>query len=179
LAIHLANVAAAPHNAWRQQPVENESKVMTYPPHPENQQPQPPGGYPAPGAYPPPAGQPQAGGLDKKTSAILSYVLGWLTGIIFLFVGKNDPDVKFHASQSIIFFGAASVLNVVLSVLGSALGSLGVIFSLAGLVIGVFVFVVWILALIQANKSGGARFELPVVGKFIAPYADQLANAVK
>ncbi|WP_405182487.1 DUF4870 domain-containing protein [Nocardia sp. NBC_01377] len=117
--------------------------------------------------------------MDKKTSAILSYALGWVTGVVFLFVGKNDPDVKFHASQSIVFFGAVTVLNVVLSVLGSLLGALGIIFSLAGLALAVLAFVVWIMAMIQANKTGGVRAELPIVGKFTAPYADQLAAAVK
>ncbi|WP_410875704.1 DUF4870 domain-containing protein [Nocardia sp. A7] len=123
--------------------------------------------------------QPRPAGLDKKTSAILSYALGWLTGIIFLFVGKNDPDVKFHAAQSIIFFGAVSLLNIVLSVVGSLLGVLGIIFSLAGLAVAIFAVVVWIMAMVQANNSGGVRAELPVVGKFIAPYADQLAGSVK
>ncbi|MET8651312.1 MULTISPECIES: DUF4870 domain-containing protein [Nocardia] len=117
--------------------------------------------------------------MDKKTSAILSYALGWVTGVIFLFVGKNDPDVKFHASQSIVFFGAVSVLNIVLSILGSLLGALGIIFSLAGLALAVLAVVVWILAMVQANKTGGVRADLPIVGKFTAPYADQLANAVK
>ncbi|MFJ9367279.1 DUF4870 domain-containing protein [Nocardia sp. NPDC101769] len=117
--------------------------------------------------------------MDKKTSAILSYALGWLTGIVFLFVGKNDPDVKFHASQSIIFFGAVSVVNIVLSIIGSLLGVLGIIFSLAGLAVGIFAVVIWIMAMIQANNTGGVRAELPVVGKFIAPYADQLANSIK
>ncbi|MFE6858516.1 DUF4870 domain-containing protein [Nocardia sp. NPDC057668] len=118
-------------------------------------------------------------GLDKKTSAILSYALGWLTGLIFLFVGKNDPDVKFHAAQSVVFFGAVSVLNIVLSILGSLLGALGIIFSLAGLALSLLTLVVWILAMVQANKTGGARAELPLLGKFVAPYADQLANSVK
>ncbi len=127
----------------------------------------------------PPTNQPQSAGLDKKTSAILSYALGWLTGIIFLFVGKNDPDVKFHASQSIVFFGAVSVVNIVLSIVGSLLGVLGIIFSLAGLAVAVFAVVVWIMAMVQANNTGGVRAELPIVGKFTAPYADQLANAVK
>ncbi len=122
---------------------------------------------------------PQSAGLDKKTSAILSYALGWVTGIIFLFIGKNDPDVKFHASQSIVFFGAVSVLNVVLSVVGSLLGVLGIIFSLAGLAVSVFAVVVWIMAMVQANNTGGARAELPFIGKLIAPYADQLANSIK
>ncbi|WP_433521206.1 DUF4870 domain-containing protein [Nocardia pseudovaccinii] len=117
--------------------------------------------------------------MDKKTSAILSYALGWLTGIIFLFVGKNDPDVKFHASQSIVFFGAVSVVNIVLSIVGAFLGVLGVIFSLAGLAVAVFAVVVWIMAMVQANNTGGVRAELPLVGKFTAPYADQLANSVK
>ncbi|SUA43450.1 Predicted membrane protein [Nocardia africana] len=127
----------------------------------------------------PPANQPQSAGLDKKTSAILSYALGWLTGIIFLFVGKHDPDVKFHASQSIVFFGAVSVLNIVLSIVGSFLGALGIIFSLAGLALAVFTIVVWIMAMVQANNTGGVRAELPIVGKLTAPYADRLANAVK
>ncbi|MEU6559081.1 DUF4870 domain-containing protein [Nocardia nova] len=127
----------------------------------------------------PPADQPRSGGLDKKTGAILSYALGWLTGIIFLFAGRNDPDVKFHASQSIVFFGAVSVINIVLSIVGSLLGSLGIIFPLAGLALAVFAFVVWVMAMIQANNSGGARVGLPVVGKFIAPYADRLADSIK
>ncbi|WP_405486030.1 DUF4870 domain-containing protein [Nocardia sp. NBC_00511] len=122
----------------------------------------------------PPASQPQSAGLDKKTSAILSYALGWLTGIIFLFVGKKDPDVKFHAAQSIVFFGAATIVNIVLSILGSV----SIIFSLIGLVFSLFVFVIWIMAMVQANRVGGARAELPVVGKYVAPYADRIANSV-
>ncbi|MVU82886.1 DUF4870 domain-containing protein [Nocardia sp. ET3-3] len=127
----------------------------------------------------PPANPPQSSGLDKKTSAILSYALGWVTGIIFLFVGKNDPDVKFHASQSIVFFGAVSVVNIVLSIVGGLLGSLGIIFSLAGLLVAVFALVIWIMAMVQANNTGGVRAELPVVGKYTAPYADRLAASVK
>ncbi|MFG3524785.1 DUF4870 domain-containing protein [Nocardia nova] len=127
----------------------------------------------------PPANQPQSAGLDKKTSAILSYALGWLTGIIFLLIGRHDPDVKFHASQSIVFFGAVSVLNIVLSILGSLLGALGILFSLAGLVVAVFTVVVWIMAMVQANNTGGVRAALPIVGRFTAPYADRLANSIK
>jgi uncharacterized membrane protein len=39
-------------------------------------------------------GMPSAAGSNKKTYTILAYLLGWLTGLIFLFVGKDDPDVK-------------------------------------------------------------------------------------
>ncbi|MQY21410.1 hypothetical protein NRB20_45210 [Nocardia sp. RB20] len=110
---------------------------------------------------------------------MLAYALGWLTGIIFLFVGKDDPDVKFHASQSIVFFGAVSVVNIVLSVVGSLLGVFGIIFSLVGVAVGVFAVVVWVMAMVQANNSGGVRAGLPIVGRFTAPYADRLADSIR
>lgn len=145
---------------------------------------QPPGGqppgYPPPGGqqpgYPPPGYQPPAtSGIDKKTGAILSYLLWWITGIIFLFVGKNDPDVKFHAAQSTIFFGSISLIGIVLDVVGTyTFGFLGLISFLVWL----FGVIVWIMCLIQANSSGGARFPIPWVGGVIAPYAEQLANAI-
>lgn len=122
--------------------------------------------------------EPQSAGVDKKTGAILSYALGWLTGIIFLFVGKKDPDVKFHAAQSVVFFGAVSVVNIVLSIVGSLLGAVGIIFSLAGLAVAVLALVVWIMSMIQANNVGGVRAEMPIVGKYVAPYADRLAASV-
>ncbi|MEU8899144.1 DUF4870 domain-containing protein [Nocardia sp. NPDC048505] len=122
---------------------------------------------------------PQSTGLDKKTSAILSYALGWLTGVVLLFLGKHDPDVKFHAAQSIVFFGAVSVLNIVLSIVGSFLGALGILFGLAGLALSIFTVVLWVLAMVRAGRTGGVRAELPLVGKFVAPYADRLAGAVE
>src|SRR5438270_9202816 len=89
---------------------------------------QPPGGQPP--SYPPPGGQPPsyppsaAGGVDKKTGAILSYLLWWITGLIFLFVGKNDPDVKYHGAQSTVFFGGITVINLIISIVERLVGSL-------------------------------------------------------
>jgi uncharacterized membrane protein len=146
----------------------------------------PPGGQPPyqpPGqpGYPPPGGQyPAAGGVDKKTGAILSYLLGWLTGIIFLFVGKNDPDVKFHAAQSIVFFGGMTIVFWAIRILESILpGFIGILLALISVVLGFYTFIMWIVCLIQANSNNGARFQIPVVGSFVAPYAEQLANAVQ
>ena len=148
----------------------------------------PPGGqppsYPPPGGqqpgYPPPGYQPPAAsGIDKKTGAVLSYVLWWITGIIFLFVGKNDPDVKFHAAQSTIFFGSISIVGFILNrIAGFTDLTLAAILGLISFLIWLFGVIVWIIALLRANSSGGARFQLPLVGGFIAPYAEQLANAV-
>ena len=146
----------------------------------------PPGGqppsYPPPGGqqpgYPPPGYQP-ASGIDKKTGAILSYLLWWITGIIFLFVGKNDPDVKFHAAQSTIFFGSISIVGFILNRIASFTDlTLAAILGLISFLIWLFGVIIWVIALLRANSTGGARFTLPLVGGVVAPYAEQLANAV-
>ena len=154
---------------------------------------QPPGqqqpGYPPPGQ--PPPSYPQQGyqqpyqttsgsGVDKKTGAILSYLLGWLTGIIFLFVGKDDPDVKYHAAQSIVFFGGMTVIFWAINFLSIAIGSFGisVLLNLVKFVLGIFTVVVWVICLVRANSLGGQRFQIPVVGNLVTPYAEQIANAV-
>jgi uncharacterized membrane protein len=144
----------------------------------------PPGGqppsYPPPGGqYPPPGGYQPASGIDKKTGAILSYLLWWITGIIFLFVGKNDPDVKFHAAQSTIFFGAISIIGFIIREVSGFSGfTLGALLAFISFLIWLFGVIVWIMCLVRANSGGGARFELPIVGGVITPYAEQLANAV-
>ena len=140
-------------------------------PPPSYQQGTPPPGYQ--GAYQPAA----SSGIDKRTGAFLSYLLGWITGLIFLFVGKNDPDVKYHAAQSLVFFGGLSVLNIILSILASlshALFFIGLISDLVGL----FGFIMWIVCLYKAWSGGGARFDIPIVGSFVRPYAEQIANSV-
>jgi uncharacterized membrane protein len=138
----------------------------------------PPGGQPP--NYPPPGYQPPAAsGIDKKTGALLSYLLWWITGIIFLFVGKNDPDVKYHAAQSTIFFGSISIIGFILREISSFTGfTLSAIIGLISFAIWLFGVIVWVMCLIRANSGGGARFEIPLVGGVITPYAEQLANTV-
>lgn len=135
----------------------------------------PPGPPPGPPAGQPAGHQPAASsGIDKRTGALLSYLVTWLTGIIFLFVGKNDPDVKFHAAQSIVTFGSLTVLQIAFGIIGAYVGFVGLIGTLLGLV----QFILWIFCLYKAWTGAGQRFEIPVIGSFITPYAEQLANSV-
>jgi uncharacterized membrane protein len=154
-------------------------------PPPSTPPPGPPPGNPPPGyqqGQPPYQGggyqQPvSSSGIDKRTGAFLSYLLTWITGLIMLFVGKNDPDVKYHAAQSLVFFGGISVINFILGILGSfshALFFFGWIVDL----IWLFGFVMWIVCLYKAWSGGGARFPIPIVGGFVTPYAEQIANSV-
>lgn len=90
-------------------------------------------------------------GLKKETAAALSYVLGPLTGIIFLILEK-DSFVRFHAMQSIVVLGlllAGSVILGFVPFLGSALWLLYFIVLLAG----------------AYQASQGVKWEVPVLGK--------------
>lgn len=129
--------------------------------------PPPPAGQPAPMG-----GTPGAAGSNKKTYTILAYVLGWIGGLIFLFVGKDDPDVKWNAAQSLIIFGGLTVLIVVL-------GFIPVVNVISTVVLWIIGFIFWVIFLIQSLQGDGQRIPAPVVGPMISQYVDQLANAVK
>jgi len=94
----------------------------------------------------------QGTGLPKNTAAALSYVLGWITGIIFLLIEK-DPFVRFHAMQSIITFGILTLLSFV--------PVIGWILSPLVMIVG---FILWLVLIFKAYQ--GEEFKLPVVGEF-------------
>ena len=125
---------------------------------------------PPPSQPQPMGGMPSAAGSNKKTYTILAYLLGWLTGIIFLFVGKDDPDVKWNAANSIVVFGGLSVVNLILSFI-PVVNVLTVVVLIVG-------FIFWVIFMIQALQGTGQRIPVPGVGQYINKYVDQLANAV-
>jgi uncharacterized membrane protein len=70
-------------------------------------------------------------GLEENIAGVLTYLLGFITGIIFLLIEKENKSVRFNAAQSIVVFGGLSILNIIVSMV-PVLG--GVISSLIGLV---------------------------------------------
>jgi uncharacterized membrane protein len=94
-------------------------------------------------------------GMKPNVAALLSYLAGILTGIIFYLLEKENKFVRFHAMQSIMTFGFFFVLNIVL-------GFIPVVgWSLMPLV-AVVQLVVWIILMVKAYK--GEHFKLPIVG---------------
>jgi uncharacterized membrane protein len=99
-------------------------------------------------------------GLAENVAGLLCYILGWLTGIIFLLIDKR-PFVKFHAAQSIVVFGSLTVLRIALGIMFSfgglfTFGLGGILFLLLGLV-GV---VLWILLMVKAYQH--ELFKVPI-----------------
>lgn len=94
-------------------------------------------------------------GLEENIAALLSYVLGWITGLIFFLIEKDSKFVKFHAMQSIITFAGLMIVSWILSLLP-------VIGWIISLLLGILALVLWIILMIKAYQ--GERFKLPIVG---------------
>jgi len=129
---------------------------------PAGYQPQPPSYQPQPPSYQP---QPAGSGLSENVASGLSYVFGWLTGLIFYLIDKR-PEVRFHAMQSIVFAVVAMLVGWI------RLFTNGFISGLLWLVSLVFFFT-WIFLMIQAFQ--GRHFKLPVIGDFAEQQAGRPA----
>jgi len=126
----------------------------------------------------PKCGQAQAGGqvvqplqsaqpgMAENVAGLLCYVLGWITGIIFLLIDKR-PFVRFHAAQSIVVFGGLHVINIVLAMIFfgggfmmmGGFGAFGLGAALYSL-ISLAAFILWILLMVKAYQ--GEKFQVPV-----------------
>lgn len=110
--------------------------------------------------------------MDPKTAAGLSYILGWITGIIFFVLEKQNRFVRFHAMQSILFFGGLSVLSIVLQVVtGLGIPFISFLTLCVNGLLGIVGLVGWIVLLI--NGFQGKYFKLPVIGDYAEKYANQ------
>ncbi len=69
---------------------------------------------PAQPGNPTPVTQNPSSGISQNLAALLSYSLGWLTGLIFYFLDRR-PYVRFHAAQSIVVFGGIHILRILLA----------------------------------------------------------------
>lgn len=97
-------------------------------------------------------------GLDPKMAAALAYLLGPVTGVLFLMVEKEDRFVRFHAAQSLVTFLGVALLQV-------ALRSLPLFHWLAGAPLLVATFALWIFLMVKAFL--GERYKLPYIGDFV------------
>jgi uncharacterized membrane protein len=93
-------------------------------------------------------------GLAPNVAALLSYLLGFITGIIFLVIEKEDRFVRFHAMQSTLTFGGLFVINV--------LTFIPVLGWMIQLLLWPVSVILWILLMVKAYQK--ENFKLPIVG---------------
>jgi uncharacterized membrane protein len=94
-------------------------------------------------------------GMNPNTAAMLSYILGLITGIIFFVLEKDNEFVRFHAIQSIIFSAFLLVINIVL-------GFIPIIGLLVSLLLVPVSLVFWVILMAKAYQN--EYYKLPVIG---------------
>jgi uncharacterized membrane protein len=99
-------------------------------------------------------------GFNANVAAALSYLVGFVTGIIFLLVEKENKFVRFHAMQSTLLFAGIVAIDIFLQLV-PILGALVVIF----IVIPASA-ILWLLLMFKAYQ--GEEFKLPLVGQMAA-----------
>ena len=130
------------------------------------------GAAPAGGDYPTgaaPAAQQYVGantaGMTDNVAGALCYVLGLITGIVFLVLAPYNQNkfVRFHAFQAIFFHVAFIGIWIVETIIAMMLPwSLSVIMSLVGMVIALGGLAIWVWLIVKAYQ--GEKFKLPVIG---------------
>ncbi|HET8632829.1 MAG TPA: DUF4870 domain-containing protein [Gemmatimonadales bacterium] len=121
-------------------------------------------------------------GLAANVAGLLAYVLGPITGVLFLILEKENRFVRFHAMQSVVVGVALIALSVLLSIVSSMLAFIPVVgwivALLAGLALALFSFALWILLMVRAFQ--GREWAVPLAGgyarRFVSP-ATTASNA--
>lgn len=94
-------------------------------------------------------------GLAENVAGLLCYVLGWISGLVFVLVERESKFVRFHAMQSIYVFGTITVAGIVL-------GWIPIIGVVLGVLIWLLGVALWIVLMVKAYQ--GARYKLPWAG---------------
>lgn len=93
-------------------------------------------------------------GLTENVAGLLCYILGFITGIIFILIEKENKFVRFHAMQSIILSGGIFVLQIALMMV-PFLVMISSLVGLAGFILAVF---------LMYKAYQGEKYKLPVIG---------------
>ena len=101
-------------------------------------------------------------GLDENVAGLLCYVLGWISGIVFLIIEPQNKFVRFHAFQSIIVFGVITLISIIFAPIPLLGGFITWIASVIG-------FILWIVLIVMAAQE--KKYKLPWAGNLADKWA--------
>ncbi|GCE27454.1 hypothetical protein KDA_29380 [Dictyobacter alpinus] len=113
--------------------------------------------------------------IETRLAAVVSYLVGWLTGLVLILFVKNNRFLRFHAMQSLLFFGGYTVFFIALVRIAEAH-----VFLLSGFAIFAFVMmniiacIGWFVGIIGAVS--GKYVKLPFVGEWAERFVDGNQN---
>lgn len=100
---------------------------------------------------------------SRNIVAALSYLLGFITGVVILFVEKDDKFVRFHAMQSTVLFLSLFVINLVMGIIFEPLGLFALFGGIIENIIFIIFVIIWLISMIKAFK--GQIFKWPIAGR--------------
>jgi len=114
-------------------------------------------------------------GMSPNVAGLLCYVATWVTGIVFVALEKKSKFVKFHAWQSIMTFGALTVVLIISSILhGIAVATLSLglwhFANALSIIVGILMTALWIALMLLAYQ--GKMWKVPLAGN----WAEKQAN---
>jgi uncharacterized membrane protein len=114
--------------------------------------------------------------MASNVAGLLAYILGFITGIIFLVIEpyKRDRFVRFHAFQSILFSAVAIAFSIGWAILSGILFAVTTyalwhLMFLIWVVVRLGFFLCWLFLLYKAYNN--QRFMLPIIGSIAAKQA--------
>jgi uncharacterized membrane protein len=117
-------------------------------------------------------------GLEPRTASTLAYLAGPFSGVLILLAETSNPDVRFHAWQSIVGLGGLTV--AVIASYALAIVALFVSATAVSVMIGVatviwaVLLIVWAICLWKA--ATGERWHLPLAGARAERFAEKRAT---
>jgi len=111
-------------------------------------------------------------GLSDNAAGGIAYIT-IVPAIVFLVIDpfKRSSYVRFHAWQSIFFFIAWAVINILIGVVQNIVPSALFLTLTVMQLVGLAIFVVWLVVFIGAFN--GKRIKLPLIGALAEKQADR------
>lgn len=112
-------------------------------------------------------------GLQPNVASLLCYLCGWLTGLIFLLIEKDNKDVKFHAWNAIAIDVAFLAVYIGLTILGVIFAYIA---APLAMITGLLNLVVWLgyiglKIFLMVKAYNNQKIKLPVIGDFVEKQA--------
>lgn len=111
-------------------------------------------------------------GLDENIEGALCYALGFVTGIVFLILEKDNRFVKFHAIQSIATFFPLMIIGWIISSLMSVSLSMMWMVGMLSSILFLIELIIWLVLMLKAFQ--GEMFKLPIVGDIAKAQLDKM-----
>ena len=114
-------------------------------------------------------------GIGERVEGALCYLLGFVTGIIFLIIEKDNKFIRFHALQSIAIFlplyiVVSEIRDIISITMVFQMNIFGMLIYMVILsVMWTLIAILWLLLMYKASK--GERYKLPIIGRIAEKYA--------